>query len=258
MTIEFSKYQGTGNDFVLIDNRDGRYNDLKKEAIAFLCHRRYGIGADGFMLLEEKKGYDFRMVYFNSDGSESTMCGNGGRCITAFARDLGIIESYAQFLAIDGPHEATIQQFDVELKMQDVSGIEKDQDASILNTGSPHFVKMVQNLEDFPVFEEGRKLRNREKFGKAGINVNFVEQTEDTLSIRTYERGVEDETFSCGTGVTAGVLATMGKTKDNGIVNVHTKGGMLRVKFQKTGAETFQDIWLCGPARFVFKGSITL
>ncbi|MGE0636811.1 MAG: diaminopimelate epimerase [Bacteroidia bacterium] len=257
--ITFYKYQGTGNDFIMIDNRDKKFvADLP--TIKKLCDRRFGIGADGLILLENVKDYDFSMVYFNSDGNESTMCGNGGRCITAFAAFLGVIKKNANFIAIDGGHEAEIYDSGiVSLKMKDVSVIEKSVNDFILDTGSPHFVRFVDKISDVDVFSEGRKIRRSERFAAKGINVNFVELKDGILNVRTYERGVEDETLSCGTGVTASALAVASADLVNGKEEclIAVPGGSLKVKYKKQ-EKSFIDIWLEGPAEFVFKGEIEL
>lgn len=259
MKIEFSKYQGTGNDFVILDNRDGIYSNLTKEQVAFICDRHFGIGADGLMMLQLKDHYDFEMIYFNADGGESSMCGNGGRCLVAFAKKLGVIKDKAHFIATDGPHEATIDEHDrVELKMKDVNAIERFTDHSILNTGSPHYVKWVNKTEEVDVFHEGRTIRYNEKFGSAGINVNFVSVQPHTIDVRTYERGVENETLSCGTGVTASAIAAFADSTEPQNITVKTPGGTLSVKFKKKVPTRFEDVWLCGPATFVFNGSMTL
>ncbi len=213
MHIPFFKYQGTGNDFILIDNRSGTIT-LSREQIAVMCHRRYGIGADGAMLLEKADGYDFKMVYYNADGGESTMCGNGGRCLVAFAHALGIINDKASFVAIDGPHIATINaDRTISLHMQAVHGIDGGEGYNILNTGSPHYVAWVDDVRQVPVYTEGRRIRNLPQFGPGGTNVNFAHTQDGDLWVRTYERGVEDETLSCGTGVTAAAIAaTAGST----------------------------------------------
>lgn len=254
MTLECYKYQGTGNDFVLIDNRDKTVS-LTTGQIKWLCERRFGIGADGLMLLELEPGVDFKMVYFNSDGNESSMCGNGGRCITAFAKRLGIISSEAKFLAIDGVHEAKIKDDHISLKMNDVRQVETGNDYFYLNTGSPHYVTFVNNIDDLNVFEEGQKIRYNDRFIMEGTNVNFIEKKEDVLFVRTYERGVEDETLSCGTGVTAAALvaALKGVSTDKNNCAIKTLGGNLNVKFDKVLENTFYNIWLEGPASFVFK-----
>lgn len=260
MQIKFHKYQGTGNDFILIDNRHNNI-ELSTEQIAQLCDRRFGIGADGLMLLELEPGFDFRMVYFNADGNQSSMCGNGGRCITAYAKLLGMIQNSARFLAIDGVHEALIAaDGTVSLKMQEVKQIETGNDYFYLNTGSPHYVKAVEDLAHYNVFEEGKKIRYNERFAEEGTNVNFIEKTEDTLFVRTYERGVEDETFSCGTGVTAAALvaALTGISTGKNNCLIKTLGGDLEVTFEKVLDRNFYNIWLKGPAVMVFEGSIAL
>ena len=259
MQLECYKYQGTGNDFVLIDNREKTIS-LTAKQIKWLCDRRFGIGADGLMLLELEPGIDFKMVYFNSDGNESSMCGNGGRCITAFAKRLGIISDTAKFLAIDGIHEAKISNDTVSLKMNNVRHVEVGEDFFYLNTGSPHYVKFVNDIENVDVFEEGKKIRYSNRFAAEGTNVNFIEKKDNELFVRTYERGVEDETLSCGTGVTAAALiaAFKGQSTDKNNCAIKTLGGNLNVKFEKVLESTFYNIWLEGPATFVFNTSITL
>jgi diaminopimelate epimerase len=260
MDLNFFKYQGTGNDFIMIDNRTNSI-DLSAEQISFLCNRRFGIGADGLILLELEPGLDFKMVYFNSDGNQSSMCGNGGRCLVAFAKQLKVITDKARFLAIDGLHEATISEEGlVSLKMQDVKTMEVGEAYFYLNTGSPHFVKMVNGLESLDVVAEGKEIRYNERFKEEGTNVNFIEKSGEELFVRTYERGVEDETYSCGTGVTAAALVAAVKGLANGKNNclIHTKGGNLEVTFEKVLEHTFYNIWLKGPAEFVFNGSISL
>ena len=256
MQIDFSKYQGTGNDFVIIDNRNGNVK-LTSENVKHLCDRRFGIGADGLILLNTKLEYDFEMVYFNADGNKSSMCGNGGRCITQFAYDLGIHKDTYHFLAVDGTHAATFGDHEwIHLKMKDVPNIESHLGNYIIDTGSPHYVKSVMDVWAMNVFEEGKEIRYSKEFSKEGINVNFVENTSKKIMVRTYERGVEDETYSCGTGVTASALVFA--HNDNGFnrVDVQTKGGHLAVEFDKTGEQSFENIWLCGPAVFVFKGVV--
>ena len=254
MEITFFKYQGTGNDFVLIDNREERFPKDNTELVAKICDRRFGVGADGLMLLENHPTTDFRMVYYNSDGKLSSMCGNGGRCMVHFAKHLGIISEKTTFEAVDGLHEATIDKDWVSLKMADVKRINVAEDFAFLDTGSPHHVEMVTGLKDFDVFSKGRDIRNK-IYGEEGANVNFVEQIEDSIfSVRTYERGVEDETLSCGTGVTAVALAMFetGKTKKNS-VTLKTPGGQLKVRFEKA-RDGYKNIFLEGPAIQVFKG----
>ena len=259
MKIPFYKYQGTGNDFVMIDNRATSYlTRLDTQQINWLCDRRFGIGADGLILLQEKEGYDFEMVYFNADGRESSMCGNGGRCIVAFARFLGVINQQCTFLAVDGPHEALIGEDNwVELKMKEVKEVEKGGNYFCLDTGSPHYVTFVENLKDLNVVKEAHKIRYSDRFKQEGINVNFVKTSDNGFSLATYERGVEDETLSCGTGVTAAAIAYYLQNADNPIreVSVQAKGGQLKVRFQ-ANTDGFSDIWLCGPAQQVFAGMI--
>lgn len=260
MKIDFYKYQGTGNDFILLDNRENKYDGISTREVNFLCHRRFGIGADGLMMLNTKAGLDFEMKYFNSDGKPSSMCGNGGRCLVKFAAMLGIKKSKYNFIAVDGEHEADIDlNGEVRLKMKDVNDVEYSYSHYVLNTGSPHYVKTVPDIQQIDVVEEGREIRNSKDFEKEGINVNFIEiLDDDTIYVRTYERGVEDETLSCGTGVTASALVSA--HNDNGFnrVEVKTKGGRLSVEFEKINEKQFKNIWLCGPAELVFKGEISL
>lgn len=252
--MQFYKYQGTGNDFILIDNRSQAIT-LSTEQIRFLCDRKFGIGADGLMLLSNEDGYDFKMTYYNSDGNESSMCGNGGRCIVAFAKQLSIINDTAFFVAIDGQHIAEIIEGGiVKLKMNDVDTISIADGHTILNTGSPHYIKWVKNTEEVDVYNEGREIRNA--YSAAGINVNFVEQSEKGLKVRTYERGVENETLSCGTGVTASAIAATCSSVGAFQYAIDTPGGTLQVAFTKYSATSAKDIYLIGPATFVFKGEI--
>jgi diaminopimelate epimerase len=256
--IPFYKYQGTGNDFIIIDNRNSIFDRANNELVKKLCHRRFGIGADGLMLLQNKSGYDFEMVYYNSDGNEGSMCGNGGRCIVEFARSLGLANDKTFFYAPDGAHEAIVKPSFVSLKMNDVNGIEQNDEFCFLNTGSPHYVKFVNDLNNYNVFEEGRKIRYSERFKAQGTNVNFVENTGKELFVRTYERGVEDETYSCGTGVTASALvaAIKNQSTDSNYCDIKTPGGNLKIRFNMQNTNSFNDIWLEGPAEFVFKGEI--
>ncbi|MFT4022522.1 MAG: diaminopimelate epimerase [Flavihumibacter sp.] len=260
MQINFFKYQGTGNDFIILDNRTGLYNALGTAQIRRLCDRRFGIGADGLMLLNEQEGYDFAMKYYNADGREGSMCGNGGRCLVKFAFDGGLARSTYRFIAIDGEHEAEIDaQSQVRLKMQDVAAITPANDDAVLDTGSPHYVKTVTNLAAYDVYNKGRDIRNSNRFQPAGINVNFVEQQDaDAIIVRTFERGVEDETLSCGTGVTAAALVNYHNDIGFNQVRVGTRGGKLRVEFDRREDGSFTNIWLCGPAEKVFQGTISL
>lgn len=261
MHIEFYKYQGAGNDFVIIDDRSCSFNKDNNALVKLLCDRRFGVGADGLMLLRPSEEYDFEMVYYNADGYEGSMCGNGGRCIVAFAYAQGIVEETCKFIAVDGEHVASVIQHDdqqwISLQMIDVSTIEQGQEFCYLDTGSPHYVQVVENLLEYNVVENGRGVRNNKRFKKEGTNVNFIELSgEDTLSIRTYERGVEDETLACGTGVTAAVLSVhaTGRSSANEI-KVKALGGDLKVTFKVNG-NNYTDVFLQGPAELVFNGSI--
>ena len=259
MNIHFYKYQGTGNDFVILDNRDGAYSSLSKEQIHFMCDRRFGIGADGLMLLNLKTGYDFEMKYYNSDGRPGSMCGNGGRCLVKFAYHMGIVKDRYCFIAFDGEHEADIDGEIISLKMKDVDEVSSYGADAILNTGSPHYVKIVGNLMDTDVVQRGRDIRYSEPFEREGVNVNFVQiKDEDEIIVRTYERGVEDETLSCGTGVTASALVCYHNEAGFNNVTVNTKGGKLTVEFDRINDETYSNIWLCGPAEKVYEGNISL
>jgi len=303
MKLPFSKYHGTGNDFILVDNREGKIH-LTRDQVILLCDRHFGIGSDGLMTLNAQPGYDFGMSYFNSDGNESTMCGNGGRCLTAFAKACGLINTQARFLAIDGEHIADILQekgtvTQVKLKMSDVTSSQISSPTSqvsqltshvsqltshvprltshVINTGSPHFVLFVEDAFATDVVNEGRKIRNDREFAPEGINVDFVQIRENgDLYVRTYERGVEDETLSCGTGVTAAALAyasgqaeaqhaapgsgqvearhaASGSGPAATSIRVETRGGILTVSFRRE-PDRFTDIWLEGPAKLVFSG----
>lgn len=257
MTQTFYKYQGTGNDFVVIDNRYLSFDKNNTKHIKFLCDRRFGIGADGLILLESHEELDFKMVYFNSDGNESSMCGNGGRCIVAFAKFLGIIENNTAFQAIDGVHQAQIENETVKLQMQDVKHIKKFDSHVFLDTGSPHHVQMEADLSQLDIKKIGASIRYGAPYNETGSNVNFVSKVSDhEFSVRTYERGVEDETLSCGTGVTAVALAMnyTGQT-DKNLITLNVEGGTLKVSFEKNG-QGYKNIWLIGPAIQVFKGDI--
>ena len=260
MQLTFYKYQGTGNDFIMIDNRLNIFPKENTQFIEQLCDRRFGIGADGLILLENHTTYDFKMVYFNSDGNESSMCGNGGRCLVAFAKQLGIIEATAKFEAVDGYHYAKIIEDElISLQMKDVDRIAVHQDYSFLNTGSPHHVQIVSDLKNLDVKTEGAKIRYSDLYGKAGSNINFVHQLENNIfAVRTYERGVEDETLSCGTGATAAAIAMnfIGKTNSNSI-KINVQGGKLEVSFDKKDSH-FSNVFLKGPASFVFQGIINI
>ncbi len=255
MKIDFYKYQGTGNDFVIVDNRLETFPKKNNELISQICDRRFGIGADGLLLLENHNKVDFTMHYFNADGNLGSMCGNGGRCIVRFAEFLNIIKDHAIFEAVDGIHKATIDEENISLKMNDVTDIKVSENYVFLDTGSPHHVQQVNDLKNYNVEKEGAAIRY-EIYGDIGANVNFVEAIDkDTFSVRTYERGVEDETLSCGTGVTAVAIALYETniTSSNN-VTLNTKGGVLNVIFNKI-TEGFSDVYLKGPATQIFKGT---
>lgn len=259
MQIEFKKYEGTGNDFILIDNRNLVFPKNNTELISRWCDRRFGIGADGLILIENDKFSDFSMLYFNSDGRLGSMCGNGGRCAVAFARSLGMAGNEATFTAADGLHIAQmLPDGRIALGMSDVSEIRISDKAVFLNTGSPHHITFSQALDTCDVQSLGAKIRNSEEYAPHGTNVNFVApQADGSFKIRTYERGVEAETLSCGTGATAVAIAMyeLGKTSAQNIV-IHVAGGTLSVAFRKNGF-TYSDIVLTGLATMVFKGIIT-
>jgi len=257
MQLEFYKYQGAGNDFVMIDNRSGFFPKDNTQLVAHLCNRRFGIGGDGLILLENDSETDFKMVYYNSDGNQSSMCGNGGRCLVAFAKDLDVIENATTFIATDGLHHASFEDKLVSLQMIDVSAIDIKADYSFLNTGSPHHVQMVDDLEHYNVKDNGAAIRYGQLYGAAGSNINFVKKIDDsTFRLRTYERGVEDETLACGTGATAVAIAmnAIGQTEATSI-NVNVEGGKLIVSFDKN-ENGFSNVFLKGPAEFVFKGTV--
>ncbi len=261
MRIPFEKYHGTGNDFVLVDNRNHVIPE-DADTIAQICHRRYGIGADGLILLGNSDDHDFSMRYFNADGHESSMCGNGGRCITAFARQLGIIQQECSFLAVDGTHQASIISEEgkisiVRLQMMDVEIGQWNEDDIFLDTGSPHLVKECSMIQSLDVMTEGRRIRHDERFAPGGTNVNFIEESSEGLNIRTYERGVESETLSCGTGVTAGALAWSLRKHIEGPIKVISMGGLLKVHFNRK-EDHFTDIYLEGPAAHVFSGELDI
>ncbi len=257
MAFRFYKYQGTGNDFVMIDDRNLQF-PINQQLIENLCDRHFGIGADGLILLQNVVDYDFKMVYFNADGREGSMCGNGGRCVVRFAEFLGLFKEKTTFIAIDGVHEATTTDEAVALKMGDVGEIQTNNDYDFMNTGSPHYVAFVEDIELVDVKPKGQEIRYSKAFVPSGTNVNFVQKLDqNTVYVRTYERGVEDETYSCGTGVTAAALSTHLKYGLSSPINIITKGGKLRVSFERNNTKnTFHDIYLIGPAVQVFEGEI--
>jgi diaminopimelate epimerase len=260
MQVEFYKYQGTGNDFVMVDNRSDFFPKDNMKLIAHLCDRRFGVGGDGLILLENDLETDFKMVYYNSDGNQSSMCGNGGRCLVAFAKALHVIKTSTTFIAVDGLHHANISDDGlVSLQMIDVTDVKVNEEYVFLDTGSPHHVQLVEDLENYNIKENGATIRYGDLYGKAGSNVNFVKQVdENTFSLRTYERGVEDETLSCGTGATAAAIAMniLGKTNAT-TINLNVEGGKLIVSFEKNES-IFTKVTLKGPAQLVFKGSIAI
>jgi diaminopimelate epimerase len=259
MELHFYKYQGTGNDFILLDGRE-KMPELSENQIAAMCNRRFGIGGDGLMILRHYPGYDFEMKYYNADGREGSMCGNGGRCIVRFAYHLGIHRDNYHFLAPDGEHEADIDiNGMVRLKMNDVNAVKQHSGDFILNTGSPHYIKYVNDIREYDVPHEGYTIRNSAPFVREGINVNFVETVNDhTIFVRTFERGVEAETWSCGTGVTAAALVSAHNETGFNQVDVETLGGMLSVEYDRVSEGEYRNIWLIGPAEYVFEGHINL
>lgn len=258
MKIKFYKYQGAGNDFVMIDDRQKNLK-LSTANINFLCDRHFGIGADGLIVLQNDEIADFKMIYYNSDGNESTMCGNGGRCLAQFAHDLSVKTNEMNFNAIDGLHQAKILPNQVALQMIDVEKVENFEHYQFLNTGSPHHISFQKNIDALDVKTLGREIRYGAPYFEEGSNVNFVEISgANQLKIRTYERGVEDETLACGTGVTAAAIAAYEKGVVNELpIKVKALGGDLEVNFEKRN-DTYQNVWLTGPAKFVFEGTIEI
>jgi diaminopimelate epimerase len=261
MEFTFYKYEGAGNDFVVLDDRKMQFPEKRADLVKFICDRRFGIGADGLMLLRLKNGYDYNMIYYNADGNESTMCGNGGRCLAAFAHKLGIIGKKAVFTAADGVHEAELLSENyVRLKMIDVTHVETGKDYYYLNTGVPHYVKFLPSIEKLDVFNEGRKIRYSERFATEGTNVDFVQEYPDHIAVRTYERGVENETLACGTGIVASVICTgirKGINQNTFSSKVDALGGQLKVTFYRDDS-LITNVWLEGPATFVFEGTLHL
>jgi diaminopimelate epimerase len=260
MQLHFYKYQGTGNDFVIIDNRTEFFPKENSKLIERLCDRRFGIGADGLMLLENDAETDFKMVYYNSDGNQSTMCGNGGRCLVAFAKQIDVIGDTTSFNAVDGLHHASVDKDGiVSLQMIDVDSIQIDKEYSFLNTGSPHHVQLVEDLVNYNVKENGAAIRYGDLYGKEGSNINFVKKIDEaTFALRTYERGVEDETLACGTGATAAAIAMNATGQTNlTAINMNVEGGKLSVSFEKEG-DKYVKVFLNGPAKFVFEGTIEI
>ena len=259
MKIKFQKYQGTGNDFIIINNNDLLFPINNRSFIKRLCNRRFGIGSDGLILINPSKNTDFEMLYFNSDGNVGSMCGNGARCSVKFAQNNKIITDKTLFNAFDGNHRANIHNNTISLSMCDVSNIKTYGEDLFLDTGSPHYVKIVKNLENLDVYNQGKSIRNRNEFFKHGVNVNFVKIiSEKEFEVRTFERGVEDETLSCGTGVTAVALSMhyLNKTLLNNL-KIKTKGGVLDVKFIQNN-NRYEKIILSGNVELIFEGEIDM
>lgn len=253
--LRFYKYQGTGNDFVIIDNREQVFDINKQELITRLCDRKFGVGADGLILLNQHPDYEFEMVYFNADATPA-MCGNGSRCAVHLAHHLGMIGESTRFLAEDGEHEAFIRDGLIHIKMVDVDEVQEQADGYFLNTGTRHFVRIVEDLAAFDVVGEGRKIRYDDRFQPQGTNANFTEMIDDLVHMRIYEKGVENETLSSGTGVTAVALA-MAKARDvKSPVALSTRGGQLYVSFDRTGEQQFSNVYMYGPAEMVFEGTV--
>jgi diaminopimelate epimerase len=257
VTIPFQKYQATGNDFVIVDNRDGQFS-FSVDEIKKICDRKFGIGADGIMLIEKHPTLDFNLIYYNADGSPS-LCGNGSRAAVIMASAMGMINGKAKFNAFDGLHEAQIlNNGNVRLRMNNVKEVKEMNEDTFINTGSPHLIKWKSDIKDLPVFDEGKKIRYSNDFKPAGTNVNFVQQLDNnSIFVRTYERGVENETLSCGTGVTAAALASFSH-QNSSPVTVKTLGGELSVEFKASHDGSFTDIFLIGPAKKVFEGVLEL
>lgn len=257
-TITFNKYHGTGNDFIIIDNRNAQFNPGNSSNIREICDRRTGIGADGLILIERSEDHDFEMRYYNSDGYESTLCGNGGRCAADFTIRAGIAGKKMTFRAADGTHHAIAEGGIIRLQMNDVNRVSIIMNNYFINTGSPHYILFRDNINTIDVSSEGKAIRWADYLPEGGANVNFAEVTGNRLFVRTYERGVEEETLSCGTGVTASAIAAVVSGHFDRIpVDVLTRGGELNVSFRVEG-DTITDIWLSGPATYVFKGEIDI
>ena len=256
MEQTFYKYQGTGNDFILIDDRANVFPLKDVSLVARLCDRRFGIGADGLILIQNAATSDFKMVYFNADGNESSLCGNGARCTIAFANFLNCIEDKTTFEAVDGLHSAHIDGDIISLQMHDVNKIQAFENHTFLDTGSPHHVEMVEKLKTFDVYGNGKRIREGSPYYMTGTNVNFVEQlAKDQFAIRTYERGVEDETLSCGTGATAVALAMYENKKTTATkIKINVQGGVLEIQFEVTD-KGYSQIFLSGPAEQVYSGT---
>lgn len=261
MNIAFEKYHGTGNDFILVDNRNGHF-PKQQTVIANLCHRRYGIGADGLILIENHEGHDFEMVYYNADGNLGSMCGNGGRCAVIFAKKHKLFDQEANFLAYDGLHQAIITaENHVKLSMADVNNMQTDGNDYILDTGSPHLVRFIKDVVKLDVVKEGRRIRYSTTYREKGINVNFASLESGICTLRTYERGVEEETLSCGTGTVAVAIASsvhLNRNEGNQEYLLQAPGGTLKVYFNKKSANHYTAVYLEGPVEFVFCGDLAV
>lgn len=262
MKINFKKYHGTGNDFILIDNSEEQVK-FSETQIKNLCDRHFGIGADGLIILKKSEHYDFEMQYFNSDGKEGTMCGNGARCVVFFAKELGIISNKTIFNATEGSHKGQILKINndeaiVKISMNGISNIERKQDAYFIDTGSPHYILFSENIKNINIKEEGAKIRYSKQFQPYGTNVNFVEIKNDQVFVRTYERGVEEETLSCGTGAVAVAAAIYLRNNKLSVYDINTPGGSLKVSFKPIKNIRFSDVWLEGTAKKVFNGSVDI
>ena len=256
MKLEFHKYSGTGNDFIIIDDRSNKFDKYNSAFISSLCNRRSGIGSDGLILLQKHSEFDFNMIYFNADGREGSMCGNGGRCMIDFAHYLGLIDDDCIFNACDGIHQGVWSPDSISLKMSNVDCIEIIDHHYFLDTGSPHYVQFVDNLDNYDVLNQGREIRYSDRFKSKGVNVNFVEVNNDNLFVRTYERGVETETYSCGTGVTAAAIVFHKSKKDVKMLKIKTLGGFLEVVFDVKD-DVYTDIWLKGSVQKIYTGVIS-
>lgn len=255
MILPFSKYQGTGNDFILIDNRDNTFKPSPSQ-VANLCDRKFGIGADGLILIENHPSLNYKMIYFNADGTQS-LCGNGSRCGFAFAKSLSMVDQSATFETTDGVHQVKSENGLIHFQLFDVNSVKKEEGDWYVNTGSPHYIKIVEDTESVDLVSEGRKIRNLPTYSSQnGTNVNFAQLLRDGMKIRTYERGVEDETLSCGTGATA-VALVASELGQKSPVKIETRGGDLFVSFEKNG-DHFSNIWLAGPAEKVFEGTVSI
>ena len=258
MEFKFQKYHGTGNDFILINDKSEKFPVDNSDRIRSLCDRKFGIGADGLIIIRNHDKFDFEMFYFNSDGKQGSLCGNGSRCALAFGVKNGLIKNKVVFKAIDGVHKAEADSNNIfSLSIKNINTIEYDKNALFLDTGSPHYVELVESLDDIDVRAKGSLIRNSDRYKKEGVNVNFIKIIgPDHIKIRTYERGVEDETLSCGTGAVASSIALhfLQLTKLNKL-KVETSGGILEVEFKFTSG-IYKDIYLKGPAEKVFSGKI--